>query len=61
MAGKKPVLEIRQPQLESRVPNDIEIAVAKRLASELADAKIIEEPARDRIIKALSQPATKAP
>jgi hypothetical protein len=54
-------LEIRPPQLESRIPNDIEIAAAKRLASDLADAKIIEEPARDRIIEKLSSPSAKAP
>jgi hypothetical protein len=52
-------LEIRPPQTESHVPTDIEIAAAKQLARDLADAKIIEEPVRDRIIAKLSEPAGK--
>jgi hypothetical protein len=52
-------LEIRPPQTESHVPTDIEIAAAKQLARDLADAKIIEEPVRDRIIAKLSQPVDK--
>jgi hypothetical protein len=54
-------LEIRPPQAESRVPSDIEIAAAKQLARDLADAKIIEEPVRDRIIEKLSNPSAKTP
>ncbi|MES2660655.1 MAG: hypothetical protein V4689_18665 [Verrucomicrobiota bacterium] len=46
-------LEIRPPQEENHVPTDIEIAAAKRLASDLAEAKIIEEPVRDKILKSL--------
>jgi hypothetical protein len=52
-------LEIRPPQIESRAPSDIEIAAAKQLARDLADAKIIEESVRDRIIAKLSEPASK--
>jgi hypothetical protein len=52
-------LEIRPPQVENRVPSDIEIAAAKQLTRDLADAKIIEEPVRDRIIEKLSESATK--
>ena len=61
-AGKKPVianLEVRPPQVENRVPSDIEIAAAKQLTRDLADAKIIEELVRDRIIEKLSESATK--
>jgi hypothetical protein len=52
-------LEIRPPQAEPHVPTDIEIASAKRLARDLSDAKIIEEPVRDRIIAKLSETAGK--
>lgn len=52
-------LEIRPPQVENRAPTDIEIAAAKQLTRDLADAKIIEEPVRDRIIEKLSESATK--
>ncbi len=52
-------LEIRPPT-EGRTQTDIEVATAKQLASDLADAKIIEEPVRDKIIKALSQPPAAA-
>jgi hypothetical protein len=54
-------LEIRPPQTEAHVPTDIEIAAAKQLARDLADAKIIEEPARDRILEKLAAPPVKAP
>lgn len=50
-------LEIRPPQTESRAPSDIEIAAANQLARDLADAKIIEEPVRDRILQGLAKPA----
>ena len=49
-------LEIRPPQAESRVLSDLEIAAAKQLAYSLAEARLIEEPIRDKIIKALSKP-----
>ena len=52
-------LEIRPPQTESHAPTDIEIAAAKQLARDLSEAKIIEEPVRDRIIAKLSEPAGK--
>jgi hypothetical protein len=48
-------LEIRPPQKEGQVPSDIEIAAAKQLARDLSDAKIIEEPVRDRIIDKLAE------
>ena len=54
-------LEIRPPQAESRTPSDIEIAAAKQLARDLADAKIIEESACERIIEKLSPSPVKAP
>jgi hypothetical protein len=47
-------LEIRPPQNEAQKPTDIEIAAAKQLARDLADARLIEEPVRDRILKGLS-------
>jgi hypothetical protein len=50
-------LEIRPPQADSRVLTDLETAAAKRLAESLAEAKLIEEPIRDKIIKALSPAA----
>ena len=53
-------LEIRPPQGDKHVPTDIEIAAAKRLANDLSDAKLIEEPVRDKILKALSEPAPDA-
>jgi len=52
-------LEIRPPQTEAHAPSDIEIAAAKQLARDLADAQVIEEAARDRIIAKLSEPAVK--
>lgn len=47
-------LEIRPPQPDKVKPTDIEIAAAKKLASDLSDARIIEEPVRDRILQSLS-------
>lgn len=49
-------LEIRPPQADSRTLTDLEIASAKQLAYSLSDAKLIEEPIRDKIITALSKP-----
>ena len=49
-------IEIRPPQEESHKLTDIETAAAKQLAKDLADAKIIEEPVRNRIIEGLSKP-----
>lgn len=54
-------LEIRPPQTGAHVPTDIEIAAAKQLARDLADAKIIEEIVRDRIITKLSPASAKEP
>jgi hypothetical protein len=50
-------LELRPPQQEEQKPTDIQIATAKQLARDLADAKFIEEPVRDRILEALGKPA----
>lgn len=49
-------LEIRPPQDEVHKLTDIETATAKQLAKDLAEAKIIEEPVRNRIIEGLSKP-----
>lgn len=49
-------LELRPPQPDGQQPTDIEIATAKQLANDLADARLIEEPVRDRILKGLSTP-----
>ncbi len=51
-------LVIRPPDSKGPVSSDLEIAAAKQLARDLADAKLIEEPVRDRILKDLT-PATK--
>lgn len=48
-------LEIRPPRADSERISDIEIAAAKRLAGDLADARIIEEPVRERILEKLSE------
>jgi hypothetical protein len=50
-------LEMRPPQTEARKPTDIELASAKKLANELASARIIENDVRDRILKGLTPPA----
>lgn len=52
-------LEIRPRREEKLPPSDVEIAAAKRLANDLADAGIIEESAKKRILEKLS-PAPKA-
>lgn len=49
-------LQIRPPQTSGHAMSDIEIAAAKQLARDLADAKVIEEPVRDRILATLSPP-----
>ncbi len=49
-------LEIRPPQADGRTLTDLETASAKLLAHSLAEAKLIENPIRDKIIKALSTP-----
>jgi hypothetical protein len=46
-------LEIRPPQEEKRKSTDIELAAAKQLANDLFYAHLIEEAARDRILKEL--------
>ena len=50
-------LEIRPPQGDAQKPTDIQIAAAKQLARDLSDARIIEEPVRDRILGGLSKAA----
>lgn len=50
-------LEIRPPGSEDQKPTDIQIAAAKQLARDLSDARIIEEPVRDRILEAMSKAA----
>lgn len=47
-------LQIRPPQSEGQPPTDVETAAAKQLARDLADARVIEEPVRDRILAKLS-------
>jgi hypothetical protein len=50
-------LEIRPPTEDDRKPGDVEIAAAKQLARDLSEAKIIDQAARERILKYLSTPA----
>lgn len=50
-------LEIRPPDTTDGKPTDIEIAAAKQLARDLADANVIEGPVRDRILAGLSASA----
>lgn len=50
-------LEIRPPHAEDRKPTDIELASAKKLANELASARIIEQDVRNRILAGLTPPA----
>ena len=50
-------LEIRPPQPDDHQPTAIEIAAAKQLACDLSEARLIEDSARDRILKGLSAPA----
>ncbi|MES2475598.1 MAG: hypothetical protein V4640_07440 [Verrucomicrobiota bacterium] len=52
-------LEIRPPHSGDHVPTDIEIAAAKRLASQLSEAGIIEESVRNKIDKNVSEKAVK--
>lgn len=47
-------LELRPPQTEPQPPTAIEIAAAKQLAYDLSEARLIEEPTRDRILAGLS-------
>lgn len=51
-------LQIRPPQAEDRAPSDIEISAAKQLARDLADAGVIEESVRERILAHLTPPKT---
>lgn len=53
-------LEIRPPPAGATPPGDIQIATAKQLARDLADARIIEETVCERIVAGLSPP-TDAP
>jgi hypothetical protein len=50
-------LELRPPQSEGQKPTDIQIAAAKQLARDLSDARIIEEPVRDKIIEGVAKSA----
>lgn len=52
-------LEIRPPRAEGQALSDIELASAKRLANALAEARIIEEPVRDRILAKLAEQSAK--
>lgn len=49
-------LVIRPADSEGPFTSDIQVAAAKQLARDLYDAKLIEEPVRDRILKALTPP-----
>jgi len=49
--------EIRPPQADGQKPTDIQIAAAKQLARDLAEARVIEEPVGKKIIDELSKPA----
>lgn len=49
-------LEIRPPQLEDRARTDVETALAKQLARDLAYARVIEESVSERILGDLSNP-----
>jgi hypothetical protein len=50
-------LELRPPQSEGQKMTDIQIAAAKQLARDLSDARIIEEPVRDKIIEGVAKSA----
>ena len=50
-------LEIRPARPEKTLPSDLEIAASKQLARDLADARMIEESARDRILAKLTSDA----
>jgi hypothetical protein len=47
-------LQLRPPQPDTQAPSAIEIAAAKQLANDLSEARLIEEPVRDRILEGLS-------
>lgn len=49
-------LEIRPPSRENLPPTDLQIAAAKELSNNMADAHIIEESVRDRITASLLRP-----
>ncbi len=48
-------LEIRPARTEPHVPTDLEVSAAKRLAADLADAGIIEDKVKDRIVQGLTK------
>jgi hypothetical protein len=52
-------LELRPPQAGDGALTDIETASAKRLANSLAEAGVIEDPVKERIISELSKPDLK--
>lgn len=50
-------LEIRPPSEKGQKPTDIQIAAAKQLARELAEAGVIEDRVKDKIIAAIAKSA----
>ncbi len=54
-------LVIIPPAEQTHVLTDIEITAAKQLAKDLVDAKLIEEPSRQRIVDALTPPPPTPP
>lgn len=51
-------LEIRPPAEKDHKPTDIQIAAAKQLARDLAEAGVIEDPVKDKILAAISKTGT---
>jgi hypothetical protein len=49
-------LELRPPRPLKAKPTDVEIAAARQLARDLAEALVIEESARDRMLEKLATP-----
>jgi hypothetical protein len=54
-----PNLQLAPPDSTDAPPTDLEVARAKRLARDLGNAGVIEEPVMERIIAALSEPREK--
>lgn len=54
-------LQIRPPEATDRPMTDIDVAAAKQLARDLADANVIEDSVRDRILLTLSPPPPEDP
>lgn len=49
-------LELRPPGRENSPPTDLQLAAAKELINDMAEARLIEESVRDRITTSLSSP-----